>query len=106
MLSGCASGNKATFSYWAGAGCAGCEAVDDNAAVMLAVALLKSPCCSCGDAQGNMQYHRWQEDRAMRTNDKVYLGSTVHLTPFGTKDGAIRAWELVRQHALGRGVML
>lgn len=106
LLTGCASGNKATFSYWAGVGCGDCEAIDDNAAVMLAVALLKSPCCSCGDAQGNMQYHRWQEDRAMRTNEKVYLGSTVNQTPFGTKDGALRTWELVKRHRIGVGVRL
>jgi len=103
MISGCVTGNKATLTYEAGVGCEACGTVGVDAAMMLATALLKSPCGSCADAQGT-QYHRWQEDKALRTIDKAYLGTTVAQTPFGTKDGAIRAWELVKRHALSGGV--
>jgi len=103
MISGCVTGNKATLTYEAGVGCEACGTVGVDAVMMLATALLKSPCGSCADAQGT-QYHRWQEDKALRTIDKAYLGTTVAQTPFGTKDGAIRAWELVKRHALSGGV--
>lgn len=77
-----------------------------QAVAYYAAALLDRPLCACDLV--NARIARWQEDLAQNTEKgKSYQNHDIILSsPFGTRRGAIFAWQRVRERALGHGLAM
>lgn len=70
-----------------------------RAVTYLSMSLLERPACDCT----NDSWERWREDLALSTGDQVRRynrSSKVLDNPFGTRAGAVYAWERVRSEGL------
>ncbi len=70
-----------------------------------AASLLDRQVCACENVHVNVEY--WQEDRAIRGTQGLNTPTKILDNPFGTRRGAIYAWEQVKGAgaAIGQAVM-
>ena len=86
------SGYSTLTDYWA------------RIIAQLATARLEWPLCDCTNVK--LVTDRWQEDRAMITDQRSFSVSTTDLdNPFGTRTGEVEAWKALRRRAIGQAVI-
>lgn len=81
----------------------------ESAVSKLAATLLERPICGCPNVENITRY--WRDDLAVNSSDTTG-GSTNRLSnrwlnnPLGTARGAIHAWRIIRNEAIGDAVVL
>jgi len=70
---------------------------------LLSITYLDRPICGCSNVEAF--YQRWTEDKALVSETGHYQIANRDLScPWGTKVGAIQAWNMAQNWALGRAV--
>lgn len=71
-----------------------------------AAAILDRQVCACENIHSNIEY--WQDDRAVRGTEGLNIPTRMLDNPFGTRRGALYAWERVKSAgaAIGQAMML
>jgi hypothetical protein len=80
-----------------------------RAVAYYAASLLDRPLCACATAKAKLD--RWQEDLALNLSTQsgarsFQLDDIAKSCPFGTRRGAVFAWQRVRERQVGRGGIL
>lgn len=70
-----------------------------------ATAILDRMVCACTNVHSNVEY--WQQDLAIQGTEKLSVPSRLLDNPFGTRRGAVQAWQKVisSRSAIGRAVI-
>lgn len=76
----------------------------ERAIAIYAATLLERPFCACKNAENITQ--RWNVDLGVTNREGSHRLSTKNWldNPLGTREGAVFAWRLIRDHALGDSV--
>jgi hypothetical protein len=70
---------------------------------LLSICYLDRPVCGCSNVEAF--YQRWTEDKALVAETGHYQVTNRDMScPWGTKIGAIQAWNMAQNYALGRAV--
>ncbi len=103
-VASCVDADRVTVSYEAGYVCDGCGINWDAVLARYAVTFVNSPPCACDAA--TREFARWVTNRAHSDGmGQGYRGATLE-SPFGSREGAIFAFEQVKALKLGRGVQM
>src|SRR3990172_5300270 len=104
--------DKVRFNYLAGDALGADGEMQDywaRAVAYYSLALLDQPLCSCDNVKARVG--RWQEDLALNlstqaSNRSFQLDDIAKSCPWGTRRGAVFAWQRVRERQVGRGGIL